>query len=167
VQELADKLERLVDPVSGEECIRRVAISQQFFSGPYRFDAPDLLVGWEGGYRHSWECATGQVSEEVFTDNDRSWSGDHCVDPSIVPGVLYCNRGLTTENPRLIDIPATIMSLFGQEIPGYMQGQMLLADDAGEAPVTGMLDPTTLSQSGSAPGALIFEALEQEASRQT
>jgi len=167
VQELADKLGKLVDPKTGEGCVRRVAVSQQFFSGPYRFDAPDLLIGWEGGYRHSWECATGQVTEHVFTDNDRSWSGDHCVDPSIVPGVLLCNRPITTENPRLVDIPASVLRLFGQEIPRYMQGAMIFPE-AGEAgAVRGMLDPTSLAQSGAAPGALIFPESERKVSSQS
>jgi predicted AlkP superfamily phosphohydrolase/phosphomutase len=156
VQELAERLGQLVDPGSGETCVRRVAVSHEFFRGPYRFDAPDLLIGWEGGYRHSWECATGQVTEEVFCDNDRSWSGDHCVDPSIVPGVLLCNRPITAENPRLIDIPASVMRLFGQEIPGYMQGKMIFSEDDQPGAVAGMLDPSSLAQSGAAPGALIF-----------
>jgi predicted AlkP superfamily phosphohydrolase/phosphomutase len=166
VQEIAEKLGNLVDPESGEGCVRRVAVSQQFFSGPYRFDAPDLLVGWEGGYRHSWECATGQVTEHVFSDNDRSWSGDHCVDPSIVPGVFFSNRSISEEKPRLVDIPASVMRLFGQEIPGYMQGEMIFADDDAPADVSGMLDPTSLPQSGSAPGALIFPEPERRASGQ-
>jgi predicted AlkP superfamily phosphohydrolase/phosphomutase len=166
VQELAQKLGQLIDPASGESCVRRVAVSQQFFRGPYRFDAPDLLVGWEGGYRNSWECATGQVTEEVFSDNTRSWSGDHCVDPSIVPGVLFCNRAITDEKPRLVDVPATVMRLFGQEIPGYMQGRMILPEDSSAAPVRGMLDPATLEQSGAAPGALIFPPAERKASSQ-
>jgi len=164
VQELAQKLGQLVDPATGEGCVRRVAVSQQFFRGPYRFDAPDLLIGWEGGYRHSWECATGQVTEDVFSDNTRSWSGDHCVDPSIVPGVIFCNRPLSQEHPRLIDLPATILRLFGQEIPGYMQGQMLLPENGEAGGVAGMLDPTSLTQSGAAPGALIFPPAEQKAS---
>ncbi|MDJ0786980.1 MAG: alkaline phosphatase family protein [Myxococcota bacterium] len=156
VQEIAEKLGQLVDPQTGQGCVRRVAVSQQFFSGPYRFDAPDLLVGWEGGYRHSWECAVGQVTRDVFSDNDRSWSGDHCVDPSIVPGVFLSNRTLAEENPRLIDIPASVLRLFGQEIPGYMQGQMIFPEDGAEGTTKGMLDPTSLPQSGAAPGALIF-----------
>jgi len=156
VQELAEKLGQLVDPQTAKTCVRRVAVSQQFFSGPYRFDAPDLLVGWEGGYRHSWECATGQVSESVFTDNDRSWSGDHCVDPSIVPGVFLCNRAICAENPRLVDVPASVLRLFGQEIPGYMQGEMIFPERGAAGEVRGMLDPTSLAQSGAAPGALIF-----------
>jgi len=155
-KELAEKLENLIDPGTGERCCRRVAISHSYFDGPYRFDAPDLLVGWEGGYRHSWECASGQVTPEVFTDNTRAWSGDHCVDPSIVPGVLLCNRPITAENPRLIDIPASVMRLFGQEIPGYMQGKMIFSEDDQPGAVAGMLDPSSLAQSGAAPGALIF-----------
>jgi len=167
VQELAEKLGQMADPATGEGCVRRVSVSQQFFRGPYRFDAPDLLMGWEGGYRNSWECATGQVTEEVFSDNTRSWSGDHCVDPSIVPGVFLCNQGISEENPRLVDIPASVLRLFGQEIPGYMQGQMLFPADSTDANVRGMLDPTTLSQSGAAPGALIFPRTERKASGQS
>jgi predicted AlkP superfamily phosphohydrolase/phosphomutase len=163
VQELASKLGQLIDPQTGESCVRRVAVSQQFFRGPYRFDAPDLLLGWEGGYRHSWECATGQVTEQVFSDNDRSWSGDHCVDPSIVPGVLLCNRPIAREFPRLVDIPASVMRLFGQEIPKYMQGEMIFPEEGAEGSVQGMLDPTTLSQSGAAPGALVFPESERRA----
>ncbi len=158
VEELAAKLEALIDPATGEKCVRRVAISQQFFEGPYRFDAPDLLVGWEGGYRHSWECAVGEVTEEVISDNCKSWSGDHCVDPSIVPGVFFCNRSIAEEQPRLVDIPATVMRLFGQDIPGYMQGKMIFPEDGATGSVVGMLDPHTLQQSGAAPGALIFPA---------
>jgi predicted AlkP superfamily phosphohydrolase/phosphomutase len=166
VQELAEKLGQLIDPGTGEGCVRRVAVSQQFFRGPYRFDAPDLLVGWEGGYRNSWECAVGQVTEEVFSDNTKSWSGDHCVDPSIVPGVFFCNRAISEENPRLVDIPATVMRLFGQEIPSYMQGQMILPTEPAEATARGMLDPATLDQSGAAPGALVFPPDSRKASGQ-
>jgi predicted AlkP superfamily phosphohydrolase/phosphomutase len=167
VEEIAEKLGKLVDPQTGEGCVRRMVISQQFFDGPYRFDAPDLLIGWEGGYRHSWECATGQVTEDVFTDNDRSWSGDHCVDPSIVPGVLLCNRPITAENPRLVDIPASVLRLFGQEVPSYMKGEMIFPEAEEQGAVRGMLDPTSLTQSGSAPGALIFPDAERKAGSQS
>jgi hypothetical protein len=140
-------------------------VSPDFFRGPYRHDAPDLLVGWEGGYRNSWECAVGKVTKDVFRDNTKSWSGDHCVDPSIVPGVLFCNRPLAKEDPRLVDIPATVMALFGQEIPKYMQGEMILPGPGEAGTVRGMLDPTTLDQRGAAPGARVFDLSEaQEAS---
>ena len=96
------------------------------------------------------------VWTSTYNDNDRSWSGDHCVDPSIVPGVFLSNRAIETEAPRLMDIPASVLRLFGQEIPGYMQGEMIFPEDASAGSVSGMLDPASLSQSGAAPGALIF-----------
>jgi len=167
VKELAAKLEKMIDPATGEGCVRKVAMSQTFFDGPYRFDAPDLLVGWEGGYRNSWECAVGQVTEEVIIDNTRSWSGDHCVDPDIVPGIFFCNRAINTETPRLVDIPATVLRLFGQEIPKYMQGRMIIPEGSDAASASGMLDPTVLEQSGAAPGALIFPREARKASGQS
>lgn len=167
VKEIATKLEKMIDPATGKGCVRRVAMSQEYFDGPYRFDAPDLLVGWEGGYRNSWECAVGQVTEEVITDNTRSWSGDHCVDPDIVPGIFFCDRAINTEAPRLVDIPATVMKLFGHEIPNYMQGQMIIPSVPEHGNARGMLDPTALEQSGAAPGALIFPANERKASGQS
>ena len=167
MKELAAKLEKMIDPATGEGCVRKVAMSQQYFDGPYRFDAPDLLVGWEGGYRNSWECAVGQVTEETITDNTRSWSGDHCVDPDVVRGIFFCDRAINTETPRLVDVPATVMKLFGQEIPNSMQGQMLLPSKPEDGSAKGMLDPTTLEQSGAAPGALVFPPEARKASGQS
>jgi predicted AlkP superfamily phosphohydrolase/phosphomutase len=158
VAELAQKLEALVDPQSGRRAIRKVRATWESFDGPYRLDAPDLLIGYEGGFRNSWECATGAVTESVFCDNTRSWSGDHCVDPEVVPGVFFCNRRIATERPRLVDVPLSIVELFGQQRARYMQGEMIFARDAA---VGGSFDPRILDQSGAAPGARV--ALEKDA----
>ncbi len=152
VAELSEKLEALVDPQTGVRAIRKVRATSETFDGPYRLDAPDLLIGYEGGYRNSWECATGSVTSSVFSDNTRSWSGDHCVDPDIVPGVFFCNRRIATERPRLIDIPLSVIELFGQKRARYMQGEMIFAPDA---KVGGSFDPKLLDQSGVAPGARV------------
>ncbi len=157
VEEIARKLERLVDPVDRTPAIRKVEIADRFFTGPQKLDAPDLLVGYEGGFRNSWECATGAVTADVFTDNTKSWSGDHCVDPSIVPGVLFCNRPIVLEKPHLADVPASVIRLFGHEPPAQMTGRYLFAGPGEEAPVAGLLDPSSLSQSGAAPGARVPE----------
>jgi len=152
VGELAARLEALVDPETGERAIRKMRATYETFDGPYRLDAPDLLIGYEGGYRNSWECATGSVTASVFSDNTRSWSGDHCVDPDIVPGVLFCNRRIRAERPRLIDVPLSILELFGQKRARYMQGEMIFGSDAA---VAGSFPAELLSQSGAAPGARV------------
>lgn len=124
-RELKRKLEALRDPAGGAPVIREVFLTREIHSGPYADSAPELLIGYHKGFRHSWDCATGAVTKEVFSDNTRSWSGDHCVDPRLVPGVLWCNRRIDAASPALVDIAPTILDLFGVPIPGYMQGRPL------------------------------------------
>lgn len=132
--EIKAKLEKLVDPQSGERVVKEAFLTRQIHGGPYADLAPEILVGYHRGYRHSWDCATGAVSKEVFTDNVKSWSGDHCVDPRLVPGVFWCNRKIGVSDPNLLDIAPTALDLFGVEAPRYMQGRKLFR--AGDAPVT-------------------------------
>jgi hypothetical protein len=107
------------------------------YRGPYKEQAPDLIVGYDRGYRVSWEAAIGRTSCEVFHDNKKAWSGDHCVDPSVVPGILFSNRPISTENPRLLDLAPTILDLFGITPPDYMDGKILsVGDTANSAVVT-------------------------------
>ncbi len=70
----------------------------------------------------------------MFHANKKAWSGDHCVDPSLVPGILFCNRVVENENPRLIDIGPTVLSMFGAAVPDYMDGKVLTVRDAAESP---------------------------------
>lgn len=124
-RELKQKLEALRDPIDGQPVIKEVFLTHDLHSGPYADSAPELLIGYHKGYRHSWDCATGSVSTQVFTDNTKSWSGDHCVDPRLVPGVFWCNRSIDVETPALIDMAPTILDLFGVPVPSYMQGRPL------------------------------------------
>lgn len=153
--ELIAKLKTLVDPQTGKRCILDVFAAADYFSGPYRHDAPDLIVGYDGGYRNSWDCATGSVPAEIFSDNTKSWSGDHCVDPRIVPGIFFSNLPIATETPAIVDVAPSVMALFGQQPARHMQGKPIFAPlGAPEAGVRGPLDPATLNQSGAAPLAL-------------
>ena len=93
-------------------------------------NAPDLLIGYNDGYRTSWDCATGVVSGPVFEDNVKAWSGDHCVDPRLVPGVFFCNQAIDDDDPALIDIAPTALRLFGLEPPAHMDGKALFSKTA-------------------------------------
>jgi predicted AlkP superfamily phosphohydrolase/phosphomutase len=126
--ELQAKLQALVDPQTGEQIMSEVFLTREVHDGPYADLAPELLIGYKRGYRHSWDCATGAVTAEVFSDNTKSWSGDHCVDPRLVPGVFWCNRAINTEEPSLADIAPTALDLFGVEIPRYMLGAPLFGE---------------------------------------
>jgi predicted AlkP superfamily phosphohydrolase/phosphomutase len=125
-KELITELTGLKDEATGRTAILEVIDTQQSFRGPYRDNAPDLLVGYNHGYRSSWACATGSVTEMVFEDNTRHWSGDHCVAPQLVPGVLFVNRRIDVADPSITDVAPTVLHLFGVPTPHYMQGRPLI-----------------------------------------
>ncbi|MCY2951282.1 MAG: alkaline phosphatase family protein [Planctomycetota bacterium] len=137
VEELKAALEKMMDtPPTGSgprRTIRRAIITSRHYDGPYRFEGPDIIVGYEAGYRCSWECARGQVSDTILKDNSRLWSGDHCVDPELVPGVLLCNAPLESKRPRILDIAPTVLGVFGLGRSPPMQGSCLLGQVVGRA----------------------------------
>ena len=63
--------------------------------------APDLIVGYAKGTRGSDDSALGMVPRDVLTDNTDAWSGDHCMDPDVVPGILLTSRPLRKAAPSL------------------------------------------------------------------
>jgi len=81
--------------------------------------------GYNAGYRTSWDCATGVVSAPVFEDNVKAWSGDHCIDPRLVPGIFFSTKKIDSDDPALIDIAPTALQLFGIEVPPHMDGKPL------------------------------------------
>ncbi|OHB79613.1 MAG: hypothetical protein A2V98_00690 [Planctomycetes bacterium RBG_16_64_12] len=128
---IAEGLLELKDPDSGKKVVNRVFDLREHYRGPYVDNGPDLIVGFADGYRVSWDCVTGGFGSEVVEANEKSWSGDHCVDPAVVPGVLFSNRPLVKDKPGIIDVAPTVLDVFGIPVPGYMQGRSLLAAAAG------------------------------------
>jgi predicted AlkP superfamily phosphohydrolase/phosphomutase len=124
--ELAVKLSGLIDDETGEIAIRNVYDSKAIYNGPYLDAAPDLVVGYAPGYRASWSAAVGRVSVKVFEDNVKCWSGDHCIDPSAVPGVLFSNWKFAADSPGIEDMAPTALNLFGVDAPRWMEGNALI-----------------------------------------
>jgi predicted AlkP superfamily phosphohydrolase/phosphomutase len=124
-REIIGKLGALRDQ-DGATPIRTVYETASLYRGPYLESAPDFIVGYNEGYRCSWEGAVGKVAADVLADNPKAWSGDHCVDPVLVPGVLFSNRKMDANDPGIEDLAPTALSLFGVEPPAWMEGKALL-----------------------------------------
>jgi predicted AlkP superfamily phosphohydrolase/phosphomutase len=122
--ELVGKLTGLRD---GEAvAIQGIYPAGEIYSGPYLGAAPDLVVGYAEGYRASWGAAVGRTTAAVFEDNLKAWCGDHCVDPVLVPGVLFSNLEIQAETPGIEDMAATALKLFGVAAPGWMEGRSVV-----------------------------------------
>ena len=124
--EIIAKLEGLLDPIDGAVSIKRVYDTRKAYRGLYTSEAPDLIVGYNPGYRVSWDSITGTVEPQVFSDNLKAWSGDHHIDPQEVPGILFVNRALRVDTPNIIDIAPTTLDLFGIKPPSYMEGRVVV-----------------------------------------
>jgi predicted AlkP superfamily phosphohydrolase/phosphomutase len=104
-QELQQKLLDWRDE-KGTEVIKRAVSALDLFSGPFIQDGPDMLIGYNPGYRASQETGLGEWKDVNLAVNNDHWSGDHCIDSTAVPGVLFCDKGLSgITNPSYRDIP--------------------------------------------------------------
>jgi len=121
---LKRELMALKDPASGSNAVSNVWIGKELYN---RDDdkVPDIIIGWNRGYRASWETILGGFPQEVFVDNDDKWSGDHCIDPFWVPAVLLANKKITLPRPTLPDVTATILAECNIAIPDQMTGKPL------------------------------------------
>jgi bisphosphoglycerate-independent phosphoglycerate mutase (AlkP superfamily) len=70
----------------------------------------------------------------LIEDNTRRWSGDHIVDPSTVPGILFLSNGRAPlqpafekneKKPNIIDLAPTILNYLGVPVPKTMEGTPL------------------------------------------
>jgi predicted AlkP superfamily phosphohydrolase/phosphomutase len=122
-REMASKLTGLRDEERGTVAVNDAVVAEDIYSGPYLENSPDILPAFNIGYRVSWESAVGKADGQVFSDNTKSWSGDHCVDPRLVPGVFFCSRRLARKDPGIVDIGASVLDLFGIQTPRHMTGR--------------------------------------------
>ena len=121
--ELCQKLQGLLDPTTDRVAITKAFDSRKAYTGPYRENAPDVVVGFGRDYRVSWNSAQGRVTDSVFEKNTKAWSGDHCVDPELVPGVLFSNWKISGEAHAITDVAPTLLELFGLHVPPHMDGK--------------------------------------------
>ena len=80
---------------------------------------PDLIVGYSSGYRASQQTGLGAWEQNTIERNTDHWGADHCIDPQLVPGVLFSNR-------RLNDLPRPSY----QDIPTLVLGEKVKSSDS-------------------------------------
>ena len=90
---LTADLEAWTEPDTAGDIVRTVFDGAEIYDGNANGDAPDLVIGYQPGVRASWQTTLGAVPLLTIEPNDRKWSGDHCMAPDAVPGVLFTSFG--------------------------------------------------------------------------
>ena len=122
-REIAAGLGEWVDPETGEKVVTQPLVREDIYHGPHVDKAPDIIVGYARGYRASWGTSSGKIPATLIEDNDKEWSGDHCMDSRTVPGVLLSNGPLRSGAANLRDMPVSILEHFGVDVPAQMNGR--------------------------------------------
>jgi predicted AlkP superfamily phosphohydrolase/phosphomutase len=112
-REISDRLKGWRDPETGDPVVVSAYDGAEVYRGAQTADAPDLVIGYGGGYRASWQTALGGVPELLIEDNTRKWSGDHCIDPPLVPGVLFTSFKPEAEVASITEVPNLVRGTMG------------------------------------------------------
>jgi predicted AlkP superfamily phosphohydrolase/phosphomutase len=128
--EIGAALEALVDPANGERVVLRAHPAAETFHGDRVGEAPDLVVGYNRGYAGSDPSTLGEITEAVLEDNLSRWSGNHLIDPRLVPGVLLVNGPVAPGEHDLTDVTASILAHFGLPKETGMLGTSFLSAGA-------------------------------------
>jgi len=108
---LKRELESWRDGKTGLRVVTRATV----VDAPAFPDAPDMIVGYNRTFRSSDESAQGMLADEEVVHNHDKWSGDHCMQPEHVPGVIISSVPLPPSESSLLDFAPSILDFF--EVP--------------------------------------------------
>ncbi|MFC2157847.1 alkaline phosphatase family protein [Acidobacteriota bacterium] len=125
-REIAAAIEQYKDPQTGANPVNRAYVASDIYSGPHVDSAPDIVLGYNRGFRVSWSSPMGKITPNIMEDNREKWSGDHMSSPNLVPGILLMNQKLKRSDPALYDLAPTILKIFNIPTPENMIGKPIL-----------------------------------------
>jgi predicted AlkP superfamily phosphohydrolase/phosphomutase len=124
--EIAEKLMQLVDEKTGMKPIRQVYTRDQMYTSYNSEITPDLRIATTPPYRVSWDTTLGGMPVEITELNNRTWSGDHCsLDPHDVKGILFSSIPIKKDQPEMLDVCPSMLSVLGIAKPKNMEGKVL------------------------------------------
>jgi predicted AlkP superfamily phosphohydrolase/phosphomutase len=126
LQRLKRQLLAIRHPETGRRVVTSVARPDRLYPGPAVERAPDLIVGYGRGFKVSDASAQGLLDGPLYAVNRSEWSGDHCGDSRVVPGILFSSRPLRGGAHHLYDLPPAILAYLGVEAPAGFVGRSVL-----------------------------------------
>ena len=133
--EIIARLKELLDPMEGHENARVVMNAYdalEVYHGPVEeniTDYGDIILGFNKYYRASGATTSGGYEKDAYetfgiTDNNESWSGDHCgVDMDLVRGIFLSNFEIQEGfEPGLMNVAPTLLEMFGVPLPADWDG---------------------------------------------
>jgi len=123
------------DSVTGKTIVDRVFHRDEIYTGPYRENAPDLLIRWREDTVIHGLAIDGAASEDpthraepktmIPGEDPEIISGDHKFYGVLLMAGSAVRRANRVNGARLIDLAPTVLSLLGVPMPSDMDGRVL------------------------------------------
>ena len=127
VQAIVQGLRKVVDPENGRQVVFDAYHRSRIYHGSFFEQAPDIQLGFNDGYRVSWQSTLGGIPSELISPNTKIWSGDHCsMEHSITAGVLLTDFKVPSASPSIMDIGPSALNLLGVPLPDDIDGKPLV-----------------------------------------
>ncbi len=123
VDEICGRLMAEKDPDNGKSLFYTMYKGREIYRGAAIDNAPEIVVGFFGGYGVSDKSALGEFSSEIIQDNLNPWSGNHLMAAEEVPGILFANKKMILDDPKLYDLTVTILKEYGVDKAPEMIGK--------------------------------------------
>ncbi len=124
INEIKTKLLAETDPESGDPIFRAIYTNVNP-QGAATADAPDLQLGYAEGYQTTKASAAGAAPKEIFSVNNKKWSGEHASsDHAFTSGILFANKPMKT-GATLLDLGVTALETLRVEVPTDFEGKSL------------------------------------------
>lgn len=131
VSKLKEELSKIQVPDTGERLFTNVFSSEELYNGAAADHAPDIIVD---AYRSQWNIRTRQPAPFKGKQHSRYFvtfdgNGDygwHSPDGVFVLSGPAFQHGKASSNAHLMDIPATLLHIYGIPQPSDWDGRVLL-----------------------------------------
>ena len=127
LNEIKEKLLAVRDPQNNLPVITRVDRASEVYQGPYAQQGPDLLVGYNRGYRAGWQTILGNFPAGRFRGQHQSLERRPLHGLHAGSGRAAEQPRIDAANPALTDIAPTILAEFGIPQPGGMMGHSVFS----------------------------------------
>jgi predicted AlkP superfamily phosphohydrolase/phosphomutase len=118
--EVKQKLEALIDPLTGSKVIERVYAREEIYHGKYLQEAPDLVIDQAKGVH-----IPGGIGQRDVFDSPRRWRAENKKFGLFMAYGPDIEQAGKIQNVSILDLAPTILHLMGLEIPSDMDGGVL------------------------------------------
>lgn len=121
--EIVERLKQAIDPVTKESTVADVVLGRDVYDGPFAHRAPDVLIRWRGERMLNGLETPGY--EPVYNRGVPTITGSSRPNGIFLALGPEIRKGFEISSAHITDLPATLLYLFGEEVPAYMDGYVM------------------------------------------